>query len=140
VTATYEQVAGAYLVSTNQEVTKGAVVMIPVELRNCTTSIKSMGISITGVPSGLTIKKGTWYDEYEYELSNFNKTKLQGASTLVEQGLVDGDIFTFQFTATDAMEPGTYTVEIKMILKYFDENNDELELPCQSVKVQVTVK
>ena len=139
VTAQYEQIIGAYLSSSNQVVEKNATLSIPVNLLNCSTTIKSMGISITNVPSGLSIKNGTWSSNYEYDLKNFNKTRLQGASTLVEQGNVSGNIFEFQFTVSDTVESGTYTMEIEMILKYFDSNGDEITLPCQSVEVQVTV-
>ncbi|MBE6870333.1 MAG: hypothetical protein E7491_00080 [Ruminococcaceae bacterium] len=139
VTAQYELIIGAYLGSANQTVEKGATLSIPVQLLNCSTPIKTMGISISNVPTGITIKKGTWSSDYEYEMQNFNKTRLQGASTLTEQGVVNGNIFDFQFTVSDSIESGVYTVEVVMILKYFDMNEDELSLPCQPVNVQITV-
>ena len=139
VTAQYEEILGAYLSSSNQVVDKNAILIIPVKLLNCSTPIKTMGISISNVPEGISIKKGSWSSDFEYELQNFNKTRLQGASTLVEQGIVNGDIFKFEFTVSDTVEAGTYTIEIEMILKYFDANEDEVSLPCQSVKVQVTI-
>lgn len=139
VTAQYQQIVGAYLSSSNQVVEKNATLTIPVKLLNCSTPIKTMGISISNIPEGISIQKGSWSTEFDYELQNFNKTRLQGASTLVEQGIVNGDIFEFEFTTSDTVEAGTYTIEIEMILKYFDDNEDEVSLPCQSAKIQVTV-
>ena len=139
VTATYTQIVGAYLSSSDQTVSKNETLSIPVQLNNCSTPIKTMGISISDVPTGISIKKGTWSSEYEYVLQDFNKTKLQGASTLIEHELVDGDIFNFQFDVLDTVEAGTYTVEINMVIKYFDANEDEIPLSCESVKVQITV-
>ena len=141
VTAQYEQIIGAYLSSSNQVIEKNSTLTIPVKLLNCSTPIKTMGISIvSNVPEGFTIKSGSWSSDFDYELQNFNKTRLQGASTLVEQEIVNGDIFEFEFTTLDTLAAGTYTIEIEMILKYFDDNEDEVSLPCQPAIVQVTVR
>lgn len=138
VKAMYEA-AGAYLSSDNQIIEKNTTLKIPVNLNNCSTQLKTLGISISNVPSGFTISKGSWSSDYEYEMSNFNKTRLQGASTFVEPYVVDGEIFVFQFAVSDTVETGSYTLNIEMILKYFDENGDEVEIPCQPLEVQITV-
>lgn len=140
VTAQYEKITGAYLKCDDYSVDKGSTISIPVKLVNSTDPIKSLGISISNDSQNFNITKGSWSSDFDYEIANFNKTRLQGVATLSEQSVVSGDIFNLTLNVPNTAESGTYTLTISLKTTYFDSNEDEKEIPCTPVTISITVK
>ena len=140
VTAVYtENITGPYLSCEDQSVDIGSTVSFAVSLLNSTDPIDALAISISDNSGSFTVTKGSWSSDNEYEISNFNKSKLQGVARLSEKTVVSGDIFNLTLQPADTLESGVYTIGISLKITYFDSNEDEIEIPCQSVEVSITV-
>jgi len=133
------QAAGPHLVCDNASVANGSIVTLSVELADCADGIDAMAISISGASDYFTATKGSWSSDYDYEISNFNKTKFQGVARLSDQTEVDGEVFDLTLKPLDGTASGTYKITISLKITYFDSNEDEIEIPCQPVEVTITV-
>ena len=140
ITATYTEITGAYLSCDAQSVDKDASITIPVRLLNCKEPVKAFGISIVDDSGSFTVTRGAWSSDFDYEISNFNKTRLQGVAALTEQTSVSGEIFNITLKPLSTAVSGTHTVTVTLKVTYFDANEDEITIPCQSVTIPITIK
>ena len=128
-----------YLSCDDQSVEKGSEFTLSIQLLECTEPIDALAISIVDSSNAFTIEKGLWSPDNDYEISDFNKSKLQGVARLSEQSVVSGKIFDLKLKTSDTTESGVYTLLINLKVTYINNNEDEFVISCKSTEVSVTI-
>lgn len=129
---------GLYCLNVTGE--KGTTISLPISLLGCSDPIAAMAISVSADSDIFTVTNGTWSNKYEYFMATFDVNKSQGAAKLKDQVVVNGEVLNLSIEISEAASSGTYTITITPVkITYFDSNEDEQSIECQSSVVSITI-